>query len=134
MNKRDDREVPIAVVSRHQHVSEKTRAFAMEKVQRLSRYNDRIASVHVLLDEEHDEFLTEIIVHIDSGSTLVGKAAAAGYRASMDSAIEKLGRQLKRDKEKRRNHKHDPLSEHLESGLAEEEPADEQVLRDGISS
>ena len=133
MNKRDDRDVSIEVVSRHQRVSEKTRAFAMEKAQRLSRYNDRIASVQVLLDEEHSEFLTEIVVCVDSGSTLVSKATATGYRASMDAAIEKLERQLKRDKEKRRNHKHDPLPEQLEPALAEEEPTYEQVLRDSIS-
>ena len=133
MSKRD-RDVPIEVVSRHQHVSEKTRAFALEKAQRLSRYNDRIARVQVLLDEEHAEFLTEIIVHVESGATLVGKGTADGYRASMDSALEKLERQLKKDKEKRRNHKHDSAAGRPDSGPDEDDPTYEEVIRDGLAS
>ena len=133
MHKRD-RDVSIEVVSRHQNVSDKTRAFATEKAQRLSRYNDRIARVQVHLDEEHSEFLTEIIVHVDSGSTLVGKGSAGGYRASLDSAFERLERQLKRDKEKRCNHKHESLSERLQPALGDDEPTFEQVVREGLSS
>jgi ribosomal subunit interface protein len=104
-----DRDVSIEVVSRHRHVSDKTRDFATERVGKLTRFHSRVSHIQVLLDERHDEFITEVIVHVDSGVTVVAKETASGYRASITSAVEKLERQIKKDKEKRQNHKHDPL-------------------------
>ena len=104
---RRDQEVQIEVTSRHQHVSEKTRTFAMERARKLTRYNDRVSHIQVLLDERHEDFITEMIVHVDSGSTLVAKERAKGYRTSLDAVLTKLEKQLKRDKERRRNHKHE---------------------------
>lgn len=130
VNKRD-REVLIEVVSRHQHISDQTRDFATEKVGKLTRFHSRVSRIQVVLDERHDEFVTEIIVHVDSGATIIGKETASGYRASITAAVEKLERQIKKDKERRQDHKHDPLA-----GAPETLPADsdteetyEEVIR-----
>ncbi len=102
-----DKEVQIEVTSRHQPVSDKTRAFASERALKLTRFNDRISRIQIILAEEHSEFIAEVIVHVDTGTTLVGKEAADGYRTSLDVVLMKIEKQLKKDKEKRRNHKHD---------------------------
>ena len=110
-----EREVSIEVVSRHQNVSDKTRDFATEKAQRLTKFHSRISRIQVMLDERHDDFVTEIVAHVEAGATVVAKEAGSGYRASITAAADKLERQLKRDKEKRHNHKADPLGKSSES-------------------
>ena len=121
---RRDPEVPIEVTSRHQHVSDKTRAFVVERAQKLLRYNDRIAHIQAVLDEEHDRFLVEMIVKVDSGATMVAKEESAdGYRSALDALLEKLERQIKRDKEKRVSHGHETVRDPNQADL--DEPAEE---------
>jgi ribosomal subunit interface protein len=131
-----DRDVSIEVVSRHQHVSEKTRDFATEKAGRLTRFNSRISRIQVLLDERHEDFISEFIVHVDSGATIVSKEAASGYRASIISAVEKLERQLKKDKEKRQNHKHDSLGAAPEPSMVgmESEKTYEEIVEEDLTA
>ena len=130
---RRDREVQIEVTSRHQHVSDKTRTFATERALKLTRYNDRVSRIQVLLDERHEDFITEIIVHVDSGTTLVAKERAKGYRTSMDAVLNKLEKQLKRDKERRRNHKHETARNETQTAEMDqdryEETFDDAVAR-----
>ncbi len=122
-----DREVQIEVTSRHQHVSEKTRTFALERADRLTRFNDRISRIEIILDEEHDAFLAEIIVHVDSREPMFGKETADGYRSALDALLLKMERQLKKDKERRRDHKHQSAKELDDSGP---DPAEEQTYED----
>ena len=128
-------EVQIEVTSRHQTVSDKTREFAVDRAMKLTRYNDRITSIQVILDEAHDEFVVEMIVKADWGSTLVAKQTGDGYRAALDALLVKLERQVKKDKEKHRNHKHkhDGLKGQADTDSESEEPeADGEPSYDDI--
>ena len=126
-------EVQIDVTSRHQNISDKTREFAVDRARKLVRYNDRITSIQVVLDEAHDEFVAEMIVKADWGSTLVAKQTADGYRAALDALLVKLERQVKKDKEKHRNHKHEGLKGHADPEPHNEEPeADAEPSYDDI--
>jgi ribosomal subunit interface protein len=90
-------------------VSERTRAFAVERAEKLTRYHRRISRIQVILDEQHQEFSAEMIVHVDTGATLVCRESADGYRSALDFLMDKMERQLKRDKEKHLDHGRDSL-------------------------
>jgi ribosomal subunit interface protein len=104
-NHNRDREILIEVTSRHQNVSERTRSYVTEKAGKLTRFHNRLSRIQVVLDEAHDDFLVEMIAHVDRGATLVAKESAKGYRAAMDAILAKMERQLKKDSEKRKDHK-----------------------------
>ena len=130
-----DREVQIDVISRHQHVSERTRAFATERAEKLTRYNDRVSRVQVILEEEHHEFSAEMVVHVAGGCTLVSRESSPdGFRSALDHLMVKIERQLKKDKEKRVNHKHDSLRDGVPfaDGVGEEETY-EDIVRQNLT-
>jgi ribosomal subunit interface protein len=128
-----DREVQIDVTSRHQQVSEKTRAFAIERAQKLTRYNDRISRIQVLLDEEHNQFTAEVIVHVEAGATLVSRESGDGYRTALDTLMVKIERQLKRDKEKRRSHDHETVRDMQPAGeVVPAEESYEDIVREDL--
>ena len=126
-----DREVHIEVTARHQHVSDKTRTFAIERAEKLTRFNDRVDRIQVVFDEGHDAFSAEIIVHVGHGGTMVCKEDSDGYRSALDAALVKMERQLKKDKEKRSNHKHEPAELHEDVDMGEEETY-EDVVRESL--
>lgn len=130
-----DREVQIEVTSRHQHVSEKTRAFALERAERLTRFNDRISRIQIILDEEHDAFLAEIIVHIASREPIVVHETSDGYRSALDALLDKMERQLKKDQERRRDHKHQSIRNLVDpSAEVTEEQSYEEIVREKLTS
>ena len=129
-----EHDVLIEVTSRHQNISDKTRDIATERVSRLTRFNDRISRIQLLLEEEHGEFQAELIVHVESGVTLVSKdSEKEGYRTAIDAVLEKMERQLKKDKERRVNHKH-PQPEGGTGGDVEPDadPSFEDAVRDDL--
>ena len=65
------REVQIDITSRHQRVSLRTRVFAHDRLERLSRFNSWVSRIQLVLGEEHHEFLAEAIVHVDSRDPIV---------------------------------------------------------------
>ncbi len=107
-----NREVPIEVTSRHDSVSERMRSYVTEKVAKLIRFHPRISRIQVVVDEAHASPEVECIVHVDSGSTFVGKERNEHFRGAVDLLVDKMERQLKKDKERLVNHKGEaPLKE-----------------------
>lgn len=130
-----DREVQIEVTSRHQHVSDKTRAFAFERADRLTRFNHWISRIQIILDEEHEEFVAEILVYLDSREPIFVKETSAGYRSALDGLLVKTERQLKKDKERRRNHKHQTsVGLASPSRISKEEQTYEDIVRQQLTS
>jgi ribosomal subunit interface protein len=132
MVSKHERDIHIEVISRHHQVSERTRSFALERAQKLARFNDRLSRIQVILEEEHAEFLVEMIAHVDTGATIVGKESGDGYRSALDALMLKMERQLKKDKEKRTNHKHETLKDQIPlagAGEAEVEETYDDAVR-----
>lgn len=97
----------IQVTGRHVEVSDDVREYIMEKADKLPRFYDRIHGVEVVLDHESEQFTAEIIVHVDREPTIVAHEAGADTFVLIDVIVGRVERQLKKLKEKRRNHKHD---------------------------
>ena len=101
-NHRD--EVSIDVTSRHEPVTDRMRDYAIEKATKLTRFHDRISRIQIIVDGVHDQPEVEMIVHVDSGSTMVAKERQEHFRAAVDLLVDKLERQIKRDKERLKDH------------------------------
>ncbi|MEM7198790.1 MAG: ribosome-associated translation inhibitor RaiA [Planctomycetota bacterium] len=100
-----NQEIPIELTSRHESVTERMRSYVTEKAQKLQRFHNRISRIHVVVDGVHREPNVEMIVHVDSGATLVAKEHQEHFKSAVDLLLEKMERQLKKDNEKRKHHK-----------------------------
>jgi len=94
----------IQITSRHSKVSQETQDFIRKELDNLEKYYDRITSCHVVIDNENIERTVEIVANIQ-GTTISAKAKSEHLGKSLDSAIQKITRQLKKVNEKVKNHK-----------------------------
>ena len=125
--------VPIEITSRHEPVSERMKAYATEKAARLQRFHNRISRIHIVVDGVHEEPDVEIIVHVDSGATLVAKEHREHFKAAIDLLVDKMERQLVKNNRKRKQHRGDDAAGELrerDPDADAEETYDEVVRRD----
>lgn len=101
----NDSDMTIEFKGRHDHISPRMRDHAGKKLAKLSRFNDRVARIEVVADHVHEAPEVELIVHMRRGKPLVAKEQAATFANTIDLLIEKMEKQLKRQKEKRKDHK-----------------------------
>ena len=103
----EDASVDIRITGRHVEVPDDVRNYAQEKASKLPRFYNRIHEIELVLDHEGDQFTAEMIVRVDQKQTFVGSETGPDTFALIDLIVDKLERQLKKHKEKSRNHKHD---------------------------
>ena len=101
----------ITVTGRHVEVSDEVRTYVQEKANKLPRFYDRIHEMEFVLDYEAEQFVAELIVRADQKHTFVASEIGPDTHALIDLIVEKMERQLRRHKEKKRNHKHDGKNE-----------------------
>ena len=91
------------ITFRQMESSESLKAYAREKVERVDRYLDRAGEAHVVLSLERHLHHADITIH--SGAfVLRGREKSEDMYASLDLAMDKIERQLRRYKEKLKNH------------------------------
>ena len=95
----------ILVTGRHIEITDEVRDYVRVKAGKLSKYYDRIHEIEVVLDQESTEISAEMIVRADHKHTFVASGTGPEIVPLIDLIAEKLERQLKKLKEKRRNHK-----------------------------
>ncbi len=95
----------IMVTGRHVEVTDEVREYIRDKAGKLTRFYDRIHEIEVILDHESDEFSAEMIVRADHRHTFVASDTGPDTFKLIDAITDKLERQLKKLKEKKRNHK-----------------------------
>ncbi|MGD9202410.1 MAG: ribosome-associated translation inhibitor RaiA [Chitinispirillia bacterium] len=94
----------IQITSRHSKVSRETHRYLKKELTNLEKFCDRITSCHVKLDNEHVNKVVEINFSIQ-GNTINAKAKSDNLGKSIDLAIQKIKRQLKKNNQKVKNHK-----------------------------
>jgi putative sigma-54 modulation protein len=83
--------------------SDSLKEYAKEKVERVNKYLDRAGEAHVVLSLERHLHHAEITIH--SGAwVLRGKEKSEDMYASIDAAMDKIESQLRKYKEKIKNH------------------------------
>ena len=96
----------ITVTGRHMDVTPALKAFAEEKVNKLTKYYDRIQEIEVIFDAHKDSTSVEIIVNAERKDVFIAREDDGDAYASIDLCINKLERQLTEHKKKYRNRKH----------------------------
>ena len=100
----------ILITARHFTISEGTRGYIDSEVKKLQKIFDRITSVHVIVERIKDyEYLTELIVHAPQ-RTLTLHEKDEELMKSVDLAVDKMLRQLKKYKGQF-NSKHEKLND-----------------------
>lgn len=76
----------------------------LEKMQKIDRVVRKPLSAHVILSVEHITHIAEITLSAD-GSRFVGVGKSHDMYPSIDEAIDKLLKQVKRDRDRHKHHK-----------------------------
>lgn len=93
----------IHVVGRHVLVTEAIKNYALEKVGKIEKFTDRIVDVTVTLDIQRMEQRCEISMSVGN-LKIFSHAATQDMYASIEQAVRKLERQLRRYKSKLQEH------------------------------
>jgi ribosome hibernation promoting factor len=94
----------VNITFRHLESTDALKSHAHDKVEHIQRYIDRPSEAHVVLYVENLEHHADI--NLKAGPFLLrGRAKSGDMYASIDAAAEKIERQLKKHKEKLKNHK-----------------------------
>ena len=101
----------IDITGHHVDVTPALRAYATEKMQKLSRHFDQVQSIHVILNVEKLQQQAEATVNA-AGRTIFATQTASDMYASIDGLVDKLDRQVRRYKDRITEHhhvKHEPV-------------------------
>jgi len=94
----------ITVTFRHVESTDALRDYAKEKVSRINKYAGAPAEVAIVLSLEKRRHTAEITLSTD-GITINAKEVTEDMYSSIDLAVDKLERQVKKHKEKIKDHK-----------------------------
>jgi putative sigma-54 modulation protein len=97
--------VNITVNARHMDITEAIRAYAQDKAHKLQRYFDRIMSIEIIIDIEGGTPMVEVVVTASHQNTFVGHHRGEDMYGCIDNAIHKVEEQLRRHKDRLRDHK-----------------------------
>jgi putative sigma-54 modulation protein len=97
----------ISVTFRNMESSESLKKYAFEKCERLKKYVNRPTDVHVVLAKHKYRNHAEIKV-AHSGLVMKGEENTEDMYSSIDLALDKVERQVRRHKDKRREHRSGP--------------------------
>jgi putative sigma-54 modulation protein len=98
--------VQITISARHGHLSPASQEKITEKVEVVRKFFDRMTAIGVTVDLEHRERPTlELRVRAEHHDEFVAVAEADSVFAALDGAIEKMENQLRRFKERLKEHR-----------------------------
>jgi len=95
----------LTITGHHVEVTPALRAYTTEKMQRLSRHFDQVVSVDVILNVEKLEQIAEATVNA-GGRRLHAAETSEDMYAAIDGLTDKMDRQVRRLKDKLRDHHH----------------------------
>ncbi len=93
----------INITGHHVDITPALRTYVEEKLERLERHFDNITNSHVILEIEKDRQKAEATIHVSRGQVYADSEDENMY-AAIDSLADKLDRQIKKYKEKLKDH------------------------------
>jgi len=103
--------VNIIVKAPHIELTDSIRSHVEQKAGKLPRYFDNVKSIEVILDKEADKKVVEIIVTASHRNTFVASHKDEDLYAAVDQCLHKIAEQLRRHKDKVRDHQGPPHSQ-----------------------
>lgn len=101
----------VSITTRHCNVSDRTRSEAEERIHKLQRYEPRLDTAVVEFDDDHGTKQVETRIFVAGSHSIVAHGSGDTFRTALDRSIDRLTRQLKRRRERVRDHKAPKLSE-----------------------
>lgn len=93
----------INVTGRHVDITPALRDYVNDKMQRISRHFDHVISMNVILSVEKHQNEAEATL-LAAGKSVFANAFDADMYAAIDSLVDKLDKQVRRYKDRLRNH------------------------------
>lgn len=94
----------VKITGRHMEMSDALRSYIENALNKLTHHFDKIIHADVILDVEKHRHICEININAN-GLRIHSKEASPDMYASVDAVIEKLDRQIRKFKDKLKNHK-----------------------------
>ena len=94
----------VRITERHCQVPRDTLERAEKRVAGLSKYSPRASSADVVFTEEKVNRGVEVIIHVDGGEPVVASVQDTEFRAALDKVVDRLGRRLRKQRERRTDH------------------------------
>lgn len=95
----------VTVIGRHIDLGDALRQHVNDRLQSgVAKYFDAAIEAQVVIRKEGSLYRTEISVHVGSDIDHQASAEDVEIYASVDQAVIRMEKQLRRDKRKRRNH------------------------------
>ncbi|MCB9876171.1 MAG: ribosome-associated translation inhibitor RaiA [Planctomycetes bacterium] len=129
----EESHVPIEFKGRKDHITERMQEHATKKLARLGRFEDALQRVEVVAETAHENPEVELIVHLKRGAPLVAKDRGESFSATIDILVDKMEVQLRKQKEKRTDHKVPDAKEARARAADELAPrGDEETFEDAV--
>lgn len=93
----------IKIVGRHVLVTDSMKHYAEEKVAKIERFSDRILEVLVTMDIQKLEHIVDIVIKVDH-IKIKSRASSTDMYASIDAAVGRIERQLRRYRKRISDH------------------------------
>jgi ribosomal subunit interface protein len=81
---------------------------AEKRLTSLAKYSPRASSADVVFTEERVTRGVEVIIHVDGGEPVVASVQDTEFRAALDKVVDRLGRRLRKQRERRTNRQGPP--------------------------
>jgi len=107
----------ITVTGRHLEITDALRDYAMDRVTQGLAEFPRVESVHVILDVEKYRHLAELVVQARNHIKVDAREESDNMYASIDGAVEKAEKQLRRLRDKVQDHKSRESIAEVELGI-----------------
>jgi putative sigma-54 modulation protein len=113
----------VGITGRHMEVTEALRRYAEQKVRKVQKYATKVTEVLVTLSVEKYRHKAEILIRMN-GSLIQATEETEEMYASIDKAMDKIERQIRKYKEKLSDHKGHPetIKHELFLGVEEQRP------------
>jgi putative sigma-54 modulation protein len=92
------------VTGHHLDVTSSLRNHVSSKMERLERHFDHVSNIHVILSVEKLNQKAEATLHISGNGQIFADAHHEDMYAAIDALTDKLDRQIKKHKEKTKDH------------------------------
>lgn len=89
---------------RHVDSNDEIKDYAKDKLKRLAKYVDAPLDVQVICTQEKHRHRVEVLLRAD-GLSITGEEETSDFLSAIDAVVDNLERQLKRQKERFRQHK-----------------------------
>lgn len=99
----------INITARHFKLSESLKSYIEKEVFRLKKYYESIIDTEIILSWEKKDRIAEINISV-YGTVLTAHERSGDMRKSVDGAVDKLERRLKKYKDKIRGFGHEKIS------------------------